>query len=88
MAANIAQRAGGRVDFSFAPEDEFVIGEVARFTGYDRRTLQKLDGSTLPASHRDEHGRRVWYAKDLVAIRAQRVHALGKRCGRAHVRRL
>lgn len=56
----------------FSPNTEFPIADVARFTGYNSQTLQRLDGKTIPPSHRDDNGRRVWFAKDIVTIRAYR----------------
>lgn len=72
MPVIIERKKGGRVGFEFDANAEFLIGDVSRFTGYDKRTLQRLDGDAIPQSHRDDSGRRVWYAKEIVTIRAHR----------------
>ena len=79
MSTTIEKAKGGRINIGLDPNAEFLIGDVARFTGYTNRHLLRLDGNGIPASHRDENGHRVWFVKDLVEIRAHRNKTIKKR---------
>jgi uncharacterized Zn finger protein len=68
----------GRVVMRLDPDTEFTVGDVSRFTGYTVQFLQREDGKKIPASRRDEKGRRVWFASDLITIREVRVRNMAK----------
>ena len=73
MPIDIVVKKDGRIGFEFDSDSLFVIGEVSRYTGYNTRTLQRLEAEgTIPGSTRDESGRRVWRAVDIVKIRSHR----------------
>ncbi len=58
-----------KVSLETDPNAELLIGEVAQITGYSVKTLQRLDGDKIPASHRcDARNARVWFAKDVKKI--------------------
>ena len=73
------RRNKDRVMVRWSPDTEFGIADVARFTGYNVRTLQRLDEEgVIPRSTRDDsRNRRTWRAVDIVKIREHRNRTRG-----------
>lgn len=74
----------GRVVLQVDADEPFVIGDVSRFTGYDPRTLQRIEAEKkIPSSTRDASGRRTWRAADILKIRDYRMAARSRGTRRA-----
>ena len=59
---------GKKVLLEIDPQAELMVGEVSDITGYSVKTLRRLDGNKIPASHRNGQDNRVWFAADVKKI--------------------
>lgn len=67
------------VSLETSPEMEMPIGEVAHVTGYDPRTLRRLEvEGKIPPSHR-VGGTRNWFARDVKVIIDYRAEKIEER---------
>lgn len=74
----------GRVVLQVDADEPFIIGDVARFTGYNPRTLQRIEEEKkIPPSSRDASGRRTWRATDILKIRDYKMAARFRATGRS-----